>query len=488
MPVLCGGQAGAAGPKRMSSKPERLGDAAPRMATVKDLAARLLVVTSLLLTACDFNGSARPTDSCAPGPLRPTQSAGLAGGAHLIFLSTQFTPPREIEQFRSILRSAPLEVDFSSLDGETFSNRLDALQQTGRVRMSLVGGSHADLAPFQPKGYLEDLTALMSRLSDRQFPEPYIDLSRLDTAQSLYVPWTKATYLLVVSKKALPYKPVGANLDALTYDQLKEWGERILRETGQRKLGFPAGPGGLLYRFIQGYLYPSYTGSSVVEFRSADAEKMWNTFAEIWKVTNPASATYDSMQEPLDNDEVWIAWDHIARLITVVKQRSDDFLLVPAPVGPGGRRGFMVVPSGLGIPKQAPNRQGAEKLIDYLTAPEQQLATLCQLGFLPASGASLSDNLPPGLRLLIQTVEQQEKADGAVLPVRALPPTGLGDGSGELNRVYLDAFTRIVRNGEPIQAVLEHERNLLQDLLNKHGADCWPPDPPSVGPGPCLVK
>ncbi len=65
------------------------------------------------------------------------------------------------------------------------------------------------------------------------------------------------------------------------------------------------------------------------------------------------------MQEPLLGEEVWVAWDHVARLINAVKDRPDDFVMFPAPAGPKGR-GYMPVIAGLAIPKGAANREGAE--------------------------------------------------------------------------------------------------------------------------------
>jgi multiple sugar transport system substrate-binding protein len=74
----------------------------------------------------------------------------------------------------------------------------------------------------------------MSSLSNREFPEPYRELSRLDTDQYYYVPWTRATYVLVVNKKAMPYLPAGASLDALTYDQLTAVFMRVEPGPGSR--------------------------------------------------------------------------------------------------------------------------------------------------------------------------------------------------------------------------------------------------------------
>ena len=76
----------------------------------------------------------------------------------------------------------------------------------------------------------------------------------------MYVPWMQATYIMAASKKALQYLPEGAKLETLTYSQLGEWAANVQKATGQRVLGFPAGPTGLMARFLEGYLLPSYTG------------------------------------------------------------------------------------------------------------------------------------------------------------------------------------------------------------------------------------
>ena len=35
-------------------------------------------------------------------------------------------------------------------------------------------------------------------------------------------------------------------------------------------------------RFLEGYLLPSYTGGTVVNYRSPDAETMWADFKTLW--------------------------------------------------------------------------------------------------------------------------------------------------------------------------------------------------------------
>ncbi|NOX63061.1 MAG: extracellular solute-binding protein, partial [Chloroflexi bacterium] len=163
-------------------------------------------------------------------------------------------------------------------------------------------------------------------------------------------------------------------------------------------------------------------------------------------------------------------------------EKPDQFIAFPAPAGPAGR-GFMPVIVGLGIPKNAPNPDGAAALIDYLTRPEVQEQVLRELGFFPVVGGVDFTNLPAGISIEAGAVTAQATAPDA-LP--ALLPVGLGERGGEINQIFRNAFDRIVLDGEDIQTVLNEEGEKLQALMNETGAPCWPPDPASDGP--CQVK
>src|SRR5262249_23664162 len=266
--------------------------------------------------------------------------AAPAAAGSLIFLSTQFKPVEEQEKLSQvILKGSPVKVEYIPKDAGPFNDRINAEQRTGEVTVSLIGGLHGDFAPMIQAGQLEDLSALMGRLGDRGFPPTFVELSRMGAKdKNYYVPWMEATYVLAINKQALQYLPAGADVNALTYAQLKDWGAAIQRATNQRKVGFPGGSSGLIYRFFQGYPYPPYTRSAgVVGFKPPEAATMGQEFKALWATVNPQSANYDFMQEPLLAGDVWIAWDHTARLINAVKERPNDFVLVPSPAGPKGR-------------------------------------------------------------------------------------------------------------------------------------------------------
>ncbi len=398
-----------------------------------------------------------------------------------VFLSTQLRPIEEAQKMRDvILKDYKGQVDYVPEQPAQLPVRIKAEQQGGTHTISLIGALHGELEPLLPIDGLVPVDDLAAKLKDRGFPADLIKLAKFDTDHQMYIPWMQATYFMVANKKALPYLPAGANIDALTYAQLADWAKAIAEKTGRRMLGFPAGPSGLMHRFLEGFLYPSFTGGVVTPFRSPEAEAMWTQFAEMWKYVNPNSTNYNFMQEPLLSGDVWIGFDHVARLLDALRQKPNDFVAFPAPAGPKGR-GYMPVLAGLAIAKDAPDPKGAAALIDYLTEPSTQIATARAVGFFPVVKVQLPSDLDPGVKAAAGAIAATEDAKDA-LP--SLLPVGLGTHGGEFDKVYIDTFQLIVLRGKPVRAVLDQEAEKLKRVIDVSGAPCWAPDAPSKGPCP----
>lgn len=454
----------------------------------------LLVLGVLVIAACapvtvptSAPSTAAPGSSAATAPAATTAPPANAtatmppptpnGG--IIFHSSQFAPVNEAEIMRNvILKDAPMLVDFQPQAAGPFVDIPLAQQKAGAVNIAVIGGVHGDFPAFINAGLMDDLTPLLEKLSDRGFPQEYVNLGKMGTDKQYYIPWAQATYIMAANKDALQYLPEGADINALTWDQLTEWAANAQKGTGQRVLGFPAGPTGLIHRFLQGYLVPSYTGTTAVGFKSADAVKMWEDFKELWKYVTPTSINYNSMSEPLQTGEVLIAWDHVARLKPALEANPDQYVAFPPPAGPKGRA-YMPVLTGLGIPVGGPNRAEAEQLITYLTDPATQTLVAQNLGFFPVVQGADTSTLPPGVKLEADAIATLSAAKDK-LPV--LLPVGLGARGGDWNKVYIDTLQRIVIKGEDIPTVLNEQGALLQAILDETKAACWPPDPPSEGP------
>jgi multiple sugar transport system substrate-binding protein len=412
-------------------------------------------------------------------------AAALFGGLtaakaqETIFYSTQLRPIEEATKVRDVLLKGLSNVTYVVDEPPAFAVRMKAETQAGKRTASVVGALHGELQPHVP-GDLQPIDDVADKLKDRAIPASLMELGKLGTGHQQYIPWMQATYVMVANKKALPYLPAGADVNSLTYEQLQQWAKAIVDTTGQRRLGFPAGPTGLMARFFEGYFYPSFTGGVVTTFKSKDADAAWTAMKNLWAVSNPNSTNYNFMQEPLLAEEVWIAWDHIARVKEALTLQPDQFVAFPAPAGPKGR-GYMPVIAGLAIPKDAPNRAGGVAVIEHMTRPETQLLTATEVGFFPVVKADLPKDLAPGVKQLAAAVAATQNAKDALV---SLLPVGLGAKGGEFNKVYSDTFQRIVLRNEPVKEVLEAQAKTLESLMKDTGAPCWAPDKPSQGACP----
>jgi multiple sugar transport system substrate-binding protein len=415
--------------------------------------------------------------------------AGSASASHrdagnVVFLSNQLAQVSEIDAVHKYLVNGfPGSVDYVVPpvgQGQVWFDRITAEAKAGKGTVSLLGGLHGDYLTVQQN--LMNLNDVAKQLSKAGIPPDLMKLGRLGTNKQLYIPWMQATYIMVANKQALKYLPKGANIQALTYAQLLQWAKNMKNQTGQARFGMPVGTNGLINRFLQGYLVPSFSGGVVTTFRSQGAIAGWNYMKQLWQYTHPQSLSYNFMQDPLLSGEVWVAWDHVARLTNALKTRGNDFVAFPAPKGPKGR-GYMPVLAGLAIPKTAPNPAGAKQLIKWMNSVPVQARTLGSVGFFPVVGSRLSKRLGPGLLSMNTAVKNTQRAKDAL---KSLLPIGLGAEGGNFNKVYVDTFTRIVVKGEDPKSVVNDEAPILQAIMDKTGAKCWAPDPPSKGP--CHVK
>jgi multiple sugar transport system substrate-binding protein len=409
-----------------------------------------------------------------------TVMAKAAAPVHLLFLSTQLRPIAEAQKMRNVvLKDFPQEVEFATVPPPRAA-ALIKQQMTGSAHAAdLVGALHGELQPFAELDALRPLDALVQKPSTRSIPASLLTLGKLGTAHQLYIPWMQAGYVMVANKKALPYLPKEADLDRLSYSQLAAWASELQEKTGKRLLGFPAGPQGLMHRFIQGFLYPSFTGGVVRSFRTIEAEAMWVQLASLWKSVNPNSTSYNFMGPPLLSDDVWIGFEHIARILDALRQKPGEFIAFPAPSGPKGR-GYMPVMAGLAVLKTAAELDSATRLIEYLLGRDVQLATLRSVGFLPVIETELPQDVEPGLRMAAGVIAKLQSADDAV-PTSM--PLGLGERAEDFDKVFMDAFQLIVLRGQNPRAVLDKQAEILRRLMTEAGAPCWQPE--AVTAHPC---
>jgi len=390
----------------------------------------------------------------------------------LVFASTQLSPPAEQAFARSLLWSfgneTGIKVEFVPMGYAEMSAKIEAEVTAGKVTINVIGGLTSDIDPFASRGWVEDLTKF-GALPGRTFYPALERVSKMHGIKAI-VPWMTATYVFVVNNEAFDYLPPGLTKEDVikgtekwTYEALLSWVRNIYEKTGEKLMGLPAGGGGLLHRFLHGYLYPSYTGKQAELFDSPQAKAMWEYMRELWEYTNPASTTWDAMAGPLLREEVWIAWDHTARIKDAIVTAPEKFTVCPVPRGPIGR-GYIIVLAGLAIPKGAPNQEEAWKLFEFLTRPEIQAKIAENVGFFPAVLEAAPVVTGP-IKNIAEGVSAQFATPDSIAVM--IPP--LGGKGGEFNAVYRSAFERIVLKGENVETVLREGAAALRRIFEEAG-------------------
>jgi len=444
-----------------------------------------IIIFSMILSACQPGAATEamnPTEAVVEEA--PTEASAPAEIGDIVWLSTQFNAITEAEAIRGVvLKGFTGNVEFIPEDSGAFFDRINSEVTAEKGIVSVISGLAGEFSTLQATNSIKDISYLKDELKDAGIPDAFWNVASLGTDKTYYVPMMQATYILAINKKALEYLPAGVDVNALTYDQLLDWAKSIKEGTGEAKLGFPAGDKGLLHRFFEGFLVPSFSGGVVTTFNTAEAAEGWQWMKDVWPYVNPQSTTYNFMQEPLMSEEVWIAWDHTARLKDAFSSMPDDFLAVPVPAGPKGRA-FMPVLAGLAIPVTSPNEFGAAELIKFMMTPDSQINILRETGFFPVTTIDYPGYVSAGIKMEGDAVTAQSSAPDA-LP--ALLPQGLGDKGDLFNKPFRDAFIAIVLSDADITSTLKEQAVNLQAILDETKAPCWAPDPDSADQ-PCQVK
>lgn len=401
-------------------------------------------------------------------------TSAVFAGEVLNFVSTQMEPAAEQKFAKGVLLKGftdetGIEAEFITMP--TYHDmfiRVSAEVEAKKVTISLVCDLHSGLDLMNAKGLYDDLAGIA--LPNRTFIKSLEDYSVM-AGRKVYVPLMQATYVMIVNKKAFEYLPAGLTAEDVTgasgkwsYDALLSWSKNLNEAFKGPKLGFPMGPGGLWHRFLHGYIYPSYTGYQAAKFDSMYALALWKYLGDLLPFVHPASSTWAAMDEPLLKEEILIAWDHTARVKNALIEKSEDFAVVPVPRGPKGR-GYITVAVGLAIPVNAPQKDNAIKLIDYLTKPDVQVKILENVGFFPivkeAEGA-----IPVGpLKILATGVLAQS---GAADSVMVMIPS-LGAKGGEFTNTYRDVFTKIVVEGADMVTTVTEAADKLRAIFEEVG-------------------
>ena len=399
----------------------------------------------------------------------------------VLFLSTQLRPVEEATKMRQAILKGAGPVTFVVEEPPQFTVRMQAETEAGKRTVSLVGALHGEIGPLVPMGALQPIDDVAAKLAGRGIPASLMQLGKLGTPNQQYIPWMQATYVMAAHKSALAHLPAGADINALTYDQLTAWAKAVTEKTGKRAARLPGGAEGAHAPLLPGLLLPVLHGRRRLDLQ------VGGRGGRLGEAQGALAAREPQLHQLRLHAGAPARRRGADRLRShrAVEGRAggqaERLRHLPGsgrPQGPrvhaGGRRARD--PQGRAQPGRGRRRHRAPDASRRRSSSRRRRS-----GSSRSSEAELPATLSPGVKLLASAVGATSGAKDA-LP--SLLPIGLGAKGGEFNKVYMDAFQRIVLRGEPIKDVLAAQAKVLDGLMQETKAPCWAPDKPSTGPCP----
>jgi multiple sugar transport system substrate-binding protein len=385
----------------------------------------------------------------------------VEGKPTLVFDSRLWSPPHEQEfVINEVLKPFGEEnncqVSFSIIDDDTLLKRAKLQKDTGNVTTDLVIAYASRFPEWVKGGYVEDLSGVVAGWNDRTFSSGINSMAVIDGKQ-YFIPIASDVYLLCANRKALPYLPSGADVQNLTWEQFADWAVAMARGEGEGKVAVTGVPEKALIYQVGGIAL-SY-GAGFPDVSSAGAQKAWEIMAEMRNAMTPTVMTYDGLVEPMKRGEAWLTWAHVANVGEIYGSNPAQFVIAPVPRGPNGK-GSIAGTQGFAIPKGAPNRDLAIKLIEYMTRPDIMLKM--------AKGAG--GWIPPvseAVALVGNTTQDEvikmaiDVMDNGVLSF--IPPSYTAGGNwGKIKHVYDDIGVEIMQNGRVSASYLRQMQSKIE--------------------------
>ena len=383
------------------------------------------------------------------------------GRQTLVFDSRLWSPPHEQEfVINEVLKPFGEEnncqVNFSIIDDDTLLKRAKLQKDTGNVTTDLVIAYASRFPEWVNGGYVEDLSGVVAGWSDRTFSSGINSMAVINGKQ-YFVPIASDVYLLCANKKALKYLPSGADVQDLTWEQFADWAVAMARGEGEGKVAVTGVPEKALIYQVGGIAL-SY-GAGFPDVSSAGAQKAWEIMAKMRNTMTPTVMTYAGLVEPMKRGEAWLTWAHVANVGEIYGSNPAQFVIAPVPKGPNGK-GSIAGTQGFGIPKGAPNKDLAIKLIEYMTRPEVMLKMAKGAGgwIPPVSeavalvGDSTQDEV---IKMAIDVM------DNGVLSF--IPPSYTAGGNwGKIKHVYDDIGVEIMQKGSVSTSYLRQMQSKIE--------------------------
>ncbi len=390
------------------------------------------------------------------------------GGKELVIYSDFGREVAEKETYREHIfkefeKEHNVKIRFETLEqaDETFQ-KIQTEQKSGKVTTDLLISHFGTMLDYIDEGYLEDVSALETSMSDRTFLSTF-DGSTNKGGKRYFFPINSDVYLSYARKEAFDNLPEGLTKEDIlkgdyTWEDFIAWGEKI----GSNSVHIKGQKLSMLLYEIGGMALSN--GGAFPKMNDAGNKKAWENIIDMKDFIHPESKTTNASDDLILDAEsgVKLAFELMAPLATAVSKAPANFEIFPGPVGTSKKAGSIVGGHGIGIIKGAPNKDLAEEFIKWFTAPNQ--IVYASLGTIPTlkEASEALGNTPQDI-VIKRGLDTVANAN-----VEGLQMIGDYTDWAEVKKVYDDIFDGIMEGTitkENLAAKLDDAQAALEGLL-----------------------
>lgn len=259
-----------------------------------------------------------------------------------------------------------IEVELEVLAGADIEKLLTAQRDSGQWDSDIIMTHSGDMPKYIENDFARPMDDLISGLGITVLGA--FNESTKMNGSTYYIPISADVYLLIANNKALPYLPAGADVEAITWEQYKDWALAIAEVEGP-KVTFPAQP----IKSIQyqlGGISLSY-GGGFPEINSDGMKAAWDLVGELMAAGAivETSFNYGDPIELMKSEEAWLSFYHMVPVGDIYGSAPAKYTVAAAPSGPVGN-GTIAGAWGIGITSGTEKVEAAEEFIRFLTNPD----------------------------------------------------------------------------------------------------------------------
>jgi len=366
------------------------------------------------------------------------------------------------EIFEAFEKENNVIIRFETLaQAEDTFNKVDSEQKAGNHTIDLLISHYGTMEDYISAGYMENVSALEDELDDRTFLSAF-DGSTVSNGNRYFFPINSDVYLSYANKSAFDTLPTGlTKADILagnyTWEDYAAWAAAIGGNSTMLK-GEPLKQ--LLYQ-VGGMALSN--GGSFPALNDAGNLKAWQDIISMKANIHPESATTLDSSAMMASGSVVLAFDLMTPIANAVNAAPARYEVFPGPQGSSGKAGSIAGGHGIGIVKNAPHKELAEKFIEWFTAPEQIIyAALGTIPTLAEATAELSDD--PSDIVIKQGLETLKNAN-----VEGLQMISEFSSWSSVKETYDRIFSGIMSGTitlDNLQSKLDEEQAILVGLRN----------------------